>query len=288
VSSVADGAGALGAPRTAAGQAGLNALVADPAGALLAFDFDGTLAPIVPDPDQARAHPQATDQLARLAAHVRRVAVITGRPARLVVDRAGFAKVPGLESLLVLGHYGLERWDAATHTLSSPEAHQGVELVRRDLPGVVAASVDDPGIWIEDKGHAVAVHTRRAQAPQEAFDRLVAPLAVLAARASVVVEPGRLVLELRPAGMDKGAALRALVAEVRPTSVTFVGDDLGDLAAFDAVEALRAEGMPGLLVCSGSEEVVAVAARADLVVDGPDGVVALLAGLVDRLAAQPG
>ena len=58
--------------------------------------------------------------------------------------------------------------------------------------------------------------------------------------------------------------------------MAFVGDDLGDLAAFDAVDALRAAGTPGLLVCSGSTEVTALADRADLVVDGPDGVVALL------------
>ena len=58
--------------------------------------------------------------------------------------------------------------------------------------------------------------------------------------------------------------------------MVFIGDDLGDLAAFDAVDELRADGVPGLLVCSGSTEETALAERADLVVDGPAGVVALL------------
>jgi trehalose 6-phosphate phosphatase len=83
--------------------------------------------------------------------------------------------------------------------------------------------------------------------------------------------------------MDKGAALRALVAELGSTSVLYTGDDLGDLAAFDAVEALRAEGVPGVTVCSASDEVLTLAERADLVVDGPPGVVRLVESLTSEL-----
>jgi trehalose 6-phosphate phosphatase len=64
----------------------------------------------------------------------------------------------------------------------------------------------------------------------------------------------------------------------------FCGDDLGDVAAFDAVRALRGEGVPGLTVFSGSVEVTELAQRADLVVEGPDGVVALLSSLADALS----
>ncbi|MBX6383103.1 MAG: trehalose-phosphatase, partial [Microbispora sp.] len=89
-----------------------------------------------------------------------------------------------------------------------------------------------------------------------------------------------MVLELRPAGMDKGRALSAFLAERGARSVMFAGDDLGDLAAFDAVESA---GIPGVRVCSGSAEVTALAERADVVVDGPDGVVALLRDLVTEI-----
>ncbi|WP_416976060.1 trehalose-phosphatase, partial [Streptomyces sp. 4F14] len=98
------------------------------------------------------------------------------------------------------------------------------------------------------------------------------------------VEPGRMVLELRPPGMDKGVALSRYVRELGAESVLYAGDDLGDLPAFAAVEALRSDGVPGLLVCSGSEEVTELSQRADVVVDGPEGVVRLLraiAGQVD-------
>jgi trehalose 6-phosphate phosphatase len=63
--------------------------------------------------------------------------------------------------------------------------------------------------------------------------------------------------------------------------VVFVGDDLGDLPAFAEVDRLRGEGVPGLVVCSGSTEVTALAERADLVVDGPEGVAALLRSLAE-------
>jgi trehalose 6-phosphate phosphatase len=88
-----------------------------------------------------------------------------------------------------------------------------------------------------------------------------------------------MVIELRPQGMDKGQALRTLVQQRRPSAIMFCGDDLGDVAAFDAVRELRGESVPGLTVFSGSAEVTALAEAADLVVDGPDGVVALLASL---------
>ncbi|MFE6333286.1 trehalose-phosphatase [Streptomyces sp. NPDC057798] len=274
----------LPTPATPAGRAGLDAILAEPARAVIAIDFDGTLAPIVPDPEQARAHPGAVDALAALAPKVAAVAVVTGRPAGVAVRYGGFAGVPGLEHLVVLGHYGAERWDAVTGTVSAPAPDPGVAAVRAELPGVLDGVGAWHGTWIEEKGSAVAVHTRRAADPQAAFDALRAPLAALAARHGLIVEPGRLVLELRPPGMDKGVALLDYVRETGATAVLYAGDDLGDLPAYAAVDKLRTDGTPGLLVCSrGSEQVPELQEKADLVVPGPQGVVALLSELAARL-----
>jgi trehalose 6-phosphate phosphatase len=87
------------------------------------------------------------------------------------------------------------------------------------------------------------------------------------------------VLELRPRGSDKGQALRALARERGARAVLFCGDDLGDLAAFAALRDLRAEGVPGCAVASRSPESPKVAAAADVVVEGPPGVVELLSSL---------
>ena len=279
------GTASLPVPVTPEGRAGLAALLGDPGHALVALDFDGTLSPIVADPAKARAHPGAVPALRQVAAVVGTLAVITGRPAASAVDLGGFEAVPGL---IVLGHYGLERW--ADGTLDSPPSLPGVEAARARLPGLLAQAGAPEGTRIEDKGHAVAVHTRQAADPQAALDRLRDPLAGLAAQYGLAVEPGRMVIELRPQGMDKGQALRTLVQQRKPSAVMFCGDDLGDVAAFDAVRELRRDGVPGLTVFSGSAEVTALAQSADLVVDGPDGVVALLGALASAVtgARPPG
>ncbi|MCW2889561.1 MAG: trehalose-phosphatase [Streptosporangiaceae bacterium] len=266
-------------PHTPEGAEGLAAILKSPDEALLAFDFDGVLAPIVADPAAARAHPRAAPALARLAPLVGSVVVITGRPAAVAVEYGGLA---GIDGLIVLGQYGLERWESGK--LIAPEPSPGVAEVRAKLPRVLEAAGAPPGVFIEDKGHALAVHTRRAAEPEVALERLRSLLVALAERHGLVVEPGRFVLELRPPGMDKGVALRAIVTERGAGAVLFAGDDLGDLPAFDAVEALRAEGISGVKVCSGSAEVTAVAERADLIVDGPDGIVELINFLADSLA----
>lgn len=273
----------LPTPSTQAGREGLAALLAWPRTAVIGLDFDGTLAPIVPDPDQARAHPDAVPALAALAPKVGSVAVVTGRPAGVAVRYGGFAGVPGLEHLVVLGHYGAERWDAVSGTVTAPAPHPGVAAVRAELPGFLDRIGAWHGTWIEEKGRAVAVHTRRADDPQAAFEALRAPLADLATRHGLIVEPGRLVLELRPPGMDKGTALLEHVRATSAESVLYAGDDLGDLPAYAAVDKLRSDGVPGLLVCSGSTEVTELAERADVVVDGPAGVVALLRALAAQL-----
>ncbi|MCZ9340553.1 trehalose-phosphatase, partial [Streptomyces sp. TRM76130] len=179
---------------------------------------------------------------------------------------------------------GAERWDAATGAVTAPAPHPGVAAVRAELPVLLERAGAPDGAWTEDKGRSVAVHTRRAADPQAAFDTLRVPLTDLAARHGLIVEPGRMVLELRPPGMDKGAALLDHVRDTGAGSVLYAGDDLGDLPAYAAVDRLRAEGVPGLLVCSGSDEVTELRKRADVEVDGPAGVVALLGALARRLA----
>lgn len=262
----------------------MRALLDRPAAAVLALDFDGTLAPIVPDPARARVLPELPPLLARLAPALARLAVITGRPAAEAV-RLGDLDGREMDGLIVAGHYGLERWEAATGSVITPRTHPGVERARAELPDLLAGCGALPGTAIEEKGHAVAVHVRRTAEPERAESLLRAPLDRLARRTGLVVEPGRMVLELRPPGMDKGAALRELAAG-SDGAVVFVGDDLGDLPAFAAVEELRGAGRPGLCVCSGSAEAGIVADRADLVVDGPAGVADLLQQVV-RVTSVP-
>jgi len=139
---------------------------------------------------------------------------------------------------------------------------------------------------VEHKGRAIVVHTRQLPDPEAAFSTLSGPLTDLAERHAMVVEPGKNVLEIRSPGVDKGVALREIVAETGARQVVFVGDDLGDLPAFRVVDELRRDGHGGLLVCSASHEEDALSALADVVVEGPHGVAAWLEELADLLDAR--
>lgn len=266
-------------PVTDEGRAGLAAILDAPARALIALDFDGTLAPIVDDPAQARALPSAISALASLAPLVGAVAVITGRPALAAVEYGSLDRVRGV---VVLGLYGRQRW--AGGELTSVPPPPGLAVARERLPGVLAAAGAPAGTWIEDKQEALAVHTRRTADPAAALAALRGPLLRLAERTGLIAEPGRMVLELRPPGADKGKTLKTLIEKMAPSAVLFAGDDLGDRPAFKAIRELRAAGLPGLAVCAGSAEVPELANLADLVVDGPAGLAALLAALAAHLA----
>ncbi|WP_067185920.1 trehalose-phosphatase [Microtetraspora niveoalba] len=264
--------------RTETGRAGLAAVHADPSGAVIGLDFDGTLSPIVSDPASARIHPAAPAVLVRLGELVRSVVIVTGRPplqALALGEASGGPSLADVPGLVVLGHYGMERWERGEVT--APPPPPGLDRVRAELPAITRPF---DGVLIEDKGRGVAVHTRTAADPEGALLALAEPVAKLAAASGLIVEPGRLVLELRPPGMDKGKALRAFLAERAARSVMFFGDDLGDIAAFDAVAA---SGVPGVRVCSGSAEVTRLVEHADAVVDGPEGVVRFLGALASRI-----
>ncbi|HEX4472690.1 MAG TPA: trehalose-phosphatase [Nocardioides sp.] len=256
------------------------ALVAVAGSVVVGLDFDGTLAPIVDDPDAARIHPDAGQVLLELSSVVRAVAVVTGRPARKVLALGGLDDV-GREigetgrELFVFGQYGFERWSSTQRRVVSPRPPQGLSGFLRELPRVLR-DADASDAFVEDKGLAIAVHTRRLADPAGAFERLEPLLRDLSERYDLVLEPGRNVIEVRSPGMDKGAVVRGLAEETGVGGFLFAGDDLGDVEAFEAVAELREQGLPTLLVCSASDEESALVDRSDVVVHGPDGVLDLL------------
>jgi len=262
-----------------------DALLAVAGEVLVGLDFDGTLSPIVADPTRAAIHPDGPRVLAALAPQVGAVVVVTGRPARQVVELGGLDAVadglPDGAVLAVLGQYGNERWDSTSRSFTSPEPPAGLTAFRDELPALLGRARAD-GTFVEEKGLAVALHTRRLDDAAAAFTRLEEVVRDAAERHGLSVEPGRLVLEVRAPGMHKGIALEAALHEHRARGVLFAGDDLGDLEAFHAVQRQREHGVPALLVCSGSQEQEVLADLADVVVDGPAGVLELL----DRFAAD--
>jgi trehalose 6-phosphate phosphatase len=262
-----------------------DAFVAAAAGAVIGLDMDGTLSPIVDDPTVAHIHPDAPDVLVQVARAVRAVAIITGRPARQALALGGLDEVGtaiGAEGreLYVFGQYGHERWSSSQRRVISPRPPLGLGRFLAELPGVLRRAGATEA-YVEEKGLGVAVHTRRMPDSQDVLERVLPPVAELAQRHGLLIEPGRHVVEVRAPGTDKGQAVHTLVEELGATAFLFAGDDLGDLEAFDAVDELAAAGMPTLLVCSASREESVLRDRADVVVPGPPGVLDLLRQIAD-------
>jgi trehalose 6-phosphate phosphatase len=258
-------------------------LLADPGRALIALDYDGTLAPIVERPEDARLAIGAHHVLSELTTVIGCLAIVSGRAADEVVALGELDSISGLR---VLGHYGMQSWHDGE--LTSPAPTPEVRIAREAATELVAAAPD--GVVLEDKQHSVAVHTRRAAQPQDAIDDLTPALWQIAEDNGLEVVAGKYVVELRPPGIDKGTALRALIDEVRPATVIYVGDDLGDLPAFRVVTDLREAGaVAGLCVGAiergpaGAEAPSEVRAQADLVLPGSEGVVGWLSGLLTML-----
>ena len=242
--------------------------------AALCLDFDGTLAPIVDDPAAAAPLPGVPALLERLAGRFAAVALVSGRPARWLADRVAAAGVH------YLGLYGMEEIHRGELSVA-PEA----EAVRPSVRAALAELAADPvvaasGAHLEDKGISIGVHLRRVADPARWSGPVEAAARAAAERHGLDLQPGRLVVELRPAAaLDKGTAVRKVAGDARAELVVAAGDDRGDLAAFRAVEELAAAGLDGLRVAVRSAEAPAeLLERADLVVDGPEGLRELLQG----------
>jgi trehalose 6-phosphate phosphatase len=261
-------------------------VIAAAARAVVGLDFDGVLSPIVDEPSEAYIHPEAPGVLAGLAEAVRAIAVITGRPARQAIALGGLDEVADEiakhdKELFVFGQYGNERWRSTQRRIVSPRPPHGLSSFERELPRLLREA-DAEAAYVEEKGLAVAVHTRRLPEPTATFERLLPPMRELAERHGLGLEPGRHVIEVRAPGMNKGHAVHTFVSEQDAGGVVFAGDDLGDIEAYEAVVELREQGMPALLVCSLSDEETALADRADVLVPGPAGVLDLLRDLTRR------
>src|SRR3546814_9355048 len=177
--------------------------------------------------------------------------------------------------LLVIVQDGNVRCSSTSRRIISPRPHRGLGNFMRSLPSTLRRA-DAFDAFVEEKGLAVAIHTRRLHDAEAAFERLSKPLADLAAANDLTVEPGRSVIEVRAPGTNKGDAVRTVARAQQAGGFLFAGDDLGDVEAFVAVREFRDTGMPTLLVCSSSSEQGALRNLADIAVDGPDGVLDLL------------
>jgi trehalose-phosphatase len=190
---------------------------------LAACDYDGTLAPIVSDPENARPSSESVGALRSLAGlHETTAAVISGRALR---DLAILSRLPG--EVHLVGSHGSEFDVGFVHALDA-EAKALHRRVEQTLEGLISMA---EGVSLEVKPASVAVHVRRA-AP-EVGERVLAEVrSGPAAWDGVQVTEGKAVIELAVVQTDKGHALDVLRHQVGATAAIFIGDDVTDEKAF--------------------------------------------------------
>jgi trehalose 6-phosphate phosphatase len=252
-------------------------LAARPRATAVLVDFDGSISTIVDDPAEARVLPEARDALAGLVGVIGTVGVVSGRPVEFL------ALAIDLPGLTLVGQYGLERM-VDGHAVVDPRAEP-------HLAAVAAAAEDAerelPDLIVERKaGIAVTVHWRTA--PERAADAADTADRI-ARRHGLTVYATRMARELRPpVPADKGTAVESLLDGV--SEACFAGDDRGDLDAFVAIERLTSSGRleHGVRIAVGSTEAPPeLVAQADLVVDGPAGLVSLFQQLAGAATRTP-
>ena len=254
-------------------------LLDDPRAAGVISDFDGTLAPIVEDPERARPLPDAAELLHRLAHRFGRVAVVSGRPVsflaeHLNTDQCGEGS--GCESLVLAGLYGLERVEGAD-VVTDPKVERWRSVISELVERAEEEAPD--GVTVETKGLSATLHYRKAP---EHEDWVHSWARQQGERTGLSVHGGRMSQELRPpVDVDKGSVVRELAEGLG--AVCFVGDDVGDLPAFAALDGLAEEsGVATLKVVVRSEEATdELLEQADVHVDGPEGALDLLRRLLE-------
>ena len=192
---------------------------------LLAFDFDGTLAPIVPRPMDAAMRPSTRQKLTRLCS-LRKCVVLTGRSRVDAIER-----LAGVAVAQVVGDHGASLHGAGNSSaeVSNIPKHQAA------LASVRAQLHDLSGLEFEDKETSFAVHFRRAQQPEQAEKRILSVLE--SERSGMRVIPGIFVVNVIPANMaHKGDALVAMMGQFHKAKAFYIGDDTTDEDVFASAD----------------------------------------------------
>jgi trehalose 6-phosphate phosphatase len=269
----------------------LDALIAPfrerPERSAILTDVDGTIAPIVNDPSEARVPDETRELLRGLARRYALVGCLSGRRA---LDAR---RVVGLEELAYSGNHGFELLrpgDTEVRLDPSLDGHEGD--APRFVDGLNRADLEAAGLRIEDKGAIVALHWRGS--PNETgAESLASEIASAAEWEGLVPHRGRKVLEIRPnVAINKGIAVAALIQPHSAATNTaagpidhalYGGDDRTDVDAFAALRTLQEDGELETAVCiavASEESPPEVAGAADLTVPGPEGFVRVLEGLI--------
>lgn len=263
-----------------------NVLQTHPCG--LTFDIDGTLSPIAPSPEAARLFPGVAGLLERLRPYAR-VAVITGRA---VVSAAALV---GVDGITYIGNHGLEWAEGLPehHPIQLLPAAEAYRLSAQRLLTLAEQHLarSSPCVQIEHKSIGGTIHYRRCPDPVQIRQEILELLREPAQQAGLQLSEGKMAVELRVPGLNKGQALQRFIEQHRLRGVLFAGDDTTDLDGVETLLSLRQEG-----ICPAAVTIAVrhpdtpsrLLERADLIVEGVAGMASLLEEMVLFLEQETG
>jgi len=243
-------------------------------------DMDGTISPIVDQPDAAQPTERSRELLQALNEAFELVAVVSGRSAADVSQRIG------LPDLIYVGNHGLERWEDGELIPNS--------LVEGFRPQLEAAlqklqAGQLPGMMIEDKGSTLTAHYRQTADPAAVAESFQPIAEAIAGEYDLDLFQGRMIFELRPpVTVNKGTAFRKLTEDFALDAALYIGDDTTDVDALKMARKLRQEARCyALAVGVQSDDMPeGVGANSDLLADGVSDVEALLEWLLEARSAS--
>jgi trehalose 6-phosphate phosphatase len=247
----------------------------------LVTDVDGTISPIVANPEHAYVLPGARQALQELRAVVTLVAVVSGRSA------ADAYRMVGIDGLTYIGNHGFEVLSDRGPAIA-PTAQAWVPRIAEALEAA-RARIRQPGILLENKGATASLHYRLAPDHQLAHAELRAIAASVATTSGLRVEEGRMVINLLPPlSISKGSVVSWLAAEHRLERLVYLGDDETDAHAFRALHVLRQSGEVRTLAIAVVDDETPPILRqlADAALPSVDAVSELLCEVSERLGRE--
>lgn len=251
----------------------------------LLFDFDGTLSELSSEPDSATIRPEMEHAVRRLTDLTDVVGIVTGRAAQDVMTKFDTS------NMVIVGNHGLETFHDGVHVEhdAGVTATASIDAAMSEIQDRLVRDKLDDGVIFENKRLSASIHYRNAPNQKQVGSVLIPLSRRIATGHGLRLTEGKLIVELRPMEeVSKGTAVTQLVEELNLRAAVFLGDDLTDVDGFEGLRALREADVIDAVAVGviGPDSHPRVAASADVLVMGVDGVANLLDQLIHELEQE--
>lgn len=249
-------------------QESLQPVISEPSVSTIMFDLDGTLAPIVPRPNQVALPPEISKLIRKLAHIYLAIAIVSGRAATEAM------RIVGYSELVYIGNHGFETLLPGRATVVSPEIHPYIDKLLEMKKATVMEEINEAGITLEDKTSTMSYHYRLAENPDEALKYLKNKIVPEAKKLGLKTSEGRMVIEIRPpVAIDKGVSIGRLLDRISSQKAVYMGDDSTDIDALKELRRRRKKGQETIGIGVISKEMPAALPKySDLLVERRSGV----------------